>query len=1453
MNNITSILSDYERQENRRALGGIYALAGFDYQLRLYLAELAESLAGEGQALDEAGRLFLEALSDLTKQTGDAQLVCIQVKRTLTRETLKGAAAEVVAIDGFLAKHYPGSRSEVRFELVASKDDAALQWGDVPDTHPTYPTIQALIQQGRLLSPRIEPDPWWRAIVAVWKHLKDPYGFLRFALDRALSRAPTAADAQRIRDDICERFVQARQTHDLPGQLLTPADFQHTAHPSASLDIGREITLARLRDKQYMPRPHRLDALYPKLIERKDLSQRDLRSEARVFWLSGRSGVGKSVLLLQAVARLVSDGWRVLWLKGQAELLEPALRAIADAPIEWRPDFIAIDDLYDRDARTRLDLGRLGEFIDERGHQAWPMILSCGPAEFAEAFKEASTYRGFDLHLETVETIAANEADEIAAWYQQRTGQSSQRGTAFSQAAQDDNGLFVSLAVELAHGDLNAFAQRFGERVRLNDLDEALRQPLALNRLYLRAPYDWLTDNDRERLATLNCEGDFSLLEAGEEGQIVRLTHPHLADALYRALRKPANAEAFTNDLVAVFRRALAEHDKGLVIQLLRVFSAVDEGLASERLHIVNRHRLAQECAKIWAKEHTQLALDPDGLADAATCWACWSTAMPCIAEVLGDDLLGTALVRLSSAYKVWPGCWSRLVECYPKRDELFVWAAEQFADPLKISHPTWSFPWEHCLQHDPRHHAEWRDMGLGWLQNHVRRPDWHIAWKKLLPNDEAPDWKNDPVLILGLRRLHAESDGPDWAYVFEDLYALATPRSPQASELAPLARAWLAGREDRAEWTHVWRALLAQCDALPEDPTFGELLVLGAQWLAGREDRAEWTHVWRALLAQCDALSEDPTFGELLVLGAQWLAGREDRAEWTHVWQALLAQRDALLEDPTLGELLGLGAQWLAGREDRAEWTHVWQALLAQRDALLEDPTFGELLGLGAQWLVGREDRAEWAHIWQALLAQRDALPEDPTLGELLGLGAQWLAGREDRADWAHVWQDLLAQRDVLPEDLAFAELLGLGARWLVGREDRAEWAHIWQALLAQRDALPEDPTLGELLRLGVQWLAGREDRAEWAHIWQALLAQRDALPEDLTLGTLLQLGARWLAGSENLKEWSFVCEALLDQHFQAGAFIEQAAAWLKRSGAKPEWPLLAAKFIVAAPLHAASVEFARDLVTRIKACANHPRWFKTVTLVCNLSTDSILPPEVREWLQTLHARSELPAWADVRRHWEEGLPVNGRVIAVRDKECTVELEIGLQAIWPNERDGIRRTKGLERSFFVLQLEPDRGRVIVGSEKPVTLEVNGAYQGSVVKQLKCGLLVNIAGQIGLLHQSKCPDWASLAREFPVNSQVSVEILAFNDKGPVLRYAGSKLNSDRSLAVGGIYEACVTGLKDYGVFIRVGTYSGLLHVSQLLPNTDIPKQYSLGQQLAVQVIEIRNDGKISCALPPSTT
>jgi hypothetical protein len=713
------------------------------------------------------------------------------------------------------------------------------------------------------------------------------------------------------------------------------------------------------------------------------------------------------------------------------------------------------------------------------------MILTCGPTEFADAFKENAAFSGFDLYLEAVETIAANEANEIEAWYHQRTGKISQRGAAFSQATQEDNGLFVSLAVELTHGDLQAFAHRFGERVRLNGLDNALRLPLALNRLYLRAPYNWLSDHDREHLATLNGEGDFCLLEADMDGQIVRLTHPHLADAIYRALRAPSNSESYTNDLVAAFKRALAERDAVLVQQLIRTFSARGDGLTSERTSILDCPRLARECAEAWAGGYTQLALNADGLADVATSWACWAMSADSISEVLGADLLGKALAHLGQAYKVWPGCWPRLAEYYPGRGDLFNWAAENLTDPKKKSHPTWSYVWEYCLRNDPARRVWWRDMGLDWLRAHFHRPDWHIVWKHLLPAGGALDWKTDPALILGQQRLYEKLDGPDWAYVFEDLYALVTPRNQQADDLTVLARTWLAGREDRAEW--------------------------------------------------------------------------------------------------------------------------------------------------------------------------------------------------------AHVWQDILARAGELPDVMPLAELLLLGAGWLAGREDT--------------------------------------------------------------------------------EEWGFVCEALLERQYRTQDFLDRAADGFVHTLAAPAGQLLAVKFIVVAPQHAASTIFAHELAQRIRACPNSGIWFKMDKLVRDLAAEIKLPPAVRDWLQALLARKEAPAWAEARRCLDEVLPVKGRVTTNTGKSWLVELEIGLMAVWSNGHAGVGPFQGLEHSFFVQQMNPDKGKIQVGIEKPFALEVGGTYEGVVTSVLDYGIFLRIDTHCGLLHRSQLPPRLNDLRHYAEGQTLSVKVIKIKADG----------------------------------------------------------------------------------------
>ena len=75
---LTQLLEDYIRAQPNRALGGVRALSGFEYQIRSYLADFGEALV-VGEQLQQAGDGFanaMETLSDHTRQQGGADRLC---------------------------------------------------------------------------------------------------------------------------------------------------------------------------------------------------------------------------------------------------------------------------------------------------------------------------------------------------------------------------------------------------------------------------------------------------------------------------------------------------------------------------------------------------------------------------------------------------------------------------------------------------------------------------------------------------------------------------------------------------------------------------------------------------------------------------------------------------------------------------------------------------------------------------------------------------------------------------------------------------------------------------------------------------------------------------------------------------------------------------------------------------------------------------------------------------------------------------------------------------------------------------------------------------------------------------------------------------------------------------------------------------------------------------------
>ncbi len=1196
MTSISEVLERYEQVQYKRATGGINSLSGFNYQLRLYLAELVESLATGGEDMRQAGQAFIEALSDIARYEGD-NLILIQAKKTLTAEKLKEAAEEIQVVDGFLAQHYPTMRDTVKFRLIASGGNATITWANLKSDHHTKPLIDKLLASGRLEQPIIEADPWWRLIVAVWSRLSDPYGFARYALDKALSRNLSKHNAQDLRDDICERYRSALNKAIPYGNLLKPTDFSLTLTLSKKLDVGAQVNLNRFKDGQYMPRDRRVSELHAEVTQ---LSQQPGQDSIPVYWLHGSSGAGKSVLLVQLLEKLVQEGRRVLWLGSKSEQLEPVLKAIHHLPEDLQPEFIAVDDLYDYSARDGLKISSLAEFIDECGVHTWPLLLTCGPADFAEDFEKASLFQGFKLHRKEVRLVAHDEAGQFAHWYRQRTGRTGQPAEAFDEA-QAGHGLFVSMAVEFELGKFESFAQRFAERVKQRQLDHALRLPLALNRLYMRTPYAWLSDEDRERLYDLTeAEKDFTI-DTGEEGDedgAIRLTHPHLSDAIYRALLPDANPTAYANDLAKAFQRALQESRGSVSGQLLRLFTTERKDIAGKRLSSVNEPELAKQCCNAWLSHCDPSALDADTAADFATSWACWAKQQELVGQKLGAGLFQHAIDTLEQAMAVWPGSWQRLWQTYPGDQTLLNWAITQLPQTDRMRHSQWSYVWEKGFLHainSTSDNQPWQDMALVWLQKPIVRRDWHFVWKHLLSLSASRQaQQNQPIVELALNRLQQYPDAPEWAFVLQDLLKQChlLPEGADSRQLVKLGWEWLDGREERPDWSHVWRDLLEHQQLLPEGTDSRQLIKLGWDWLDGREERPDWSHVWRALLEHQQLLSEGVDSRQLVKLGWDWLDGRVDRPDWSYVWRALLEHQQLLPEGADSRQLVKRGWEWLDEREDRPDWNYVWQALLEHQQLLPEGADSRQLVKLGWEWLDEREERPDWSHVWRALLEHQQLLPEGADSRQLIKLGWHWLDGREERPDWSYVWRALLEHQQLLPEGVDSKQLVKRGWEWLDGRGDRLDWTHVWQVLQQQQASLPLKFTALRLLKSGWDWLNQHRTAKDWPVIWTEF-AKLKTLKKSRQ-HTLLTLANVWLEKNLDMNVGSAgrIVEGGLDLGFHDPDFLAHTIRWLEKNKRHPSWPDTAAKFILAYSTSDHVEKITWELMQQIETNPNKPAW---------------------------------------------------------------------------------------------------------------------------------------------------------------------------------------------------------------------------------------------------------------------
>src|SRR5581483_4655034 len=275
-----------------------------------------------------------------------------------------------------------------------------------------------------LAPPRLEPDPWWRVIAAAWPVLDEPFAFAREALDICLRRGLDPSGAERTRDEVAEAFARRRRDAGLMGMCLRPEDVAADAHQSRETVLGQRPTLAHLRDGRFMERPERVDAALAELD--RHVAERDLRQEPYIhaLWIEGRSGNGKSVLLLKAMRRLVEErAAPVIWLDDASEQLLPLLQTWARLPEgSMGLCYVFVDDFYSPNKRADIGLPEIARLLRRKDRSDWPVLVTCGPPEQRLEWAASGQDEVFRVAHWLLPPAEADEREGLRGWFRERTG-----------------------------------------------------------------------------------------------------------------------------------------------------------------------------------------------------------------------------------------------------------------------------------------------------------------------------------------------------------------------------------------------------------------------------------------------------------------------------------------------------------------------------------------------------------------------------------------------------------------------------------------------------------------------------------------------------------------------------------------------------------------------------------------------------------------------------------------------------------------------------------------------------------------------------------------------------------------------------------------------------------------------------------------------------------------------
>ena len=248
-----------------------------------------------------------------------------------------------------------------------------------------------------------------------------------------------------------------------------------------------------------------------------------------------------------------------------------------------------------------------------------------------------------------------------------------------------------------------------------------------------------------------------------------------------------------------------------------------------------------------------------------------------------------------------------------------------------------------------------------------------------------------------------------------------------------------------------------------------------------------------------------------------------------------------------------------------------------------------------------------------------------------------------------------------------------------------------------------------------------------------------------------------------------------------------------------------------------------------------------------------------------------KIGTWKKLEEALDSGEFVEGKVLARVKGGFSVEVDV-VKAFLPGSLVDIRPVKeapeleNTVQEFKVIKLDYKRNNVVL-SRKAVLEKINSAEKVELLKNLDegqivkgvvknltdYGAFVDLGGLDGLLHITDL-SWSRVTNPSEVLSlgdEIDVKILSFDKEKLRVSLGLKQIQNDPwetiegKYSVGGIYEASVSNLTDYGCFAELEQgVEGLIHLSELdwtNKNIHPSKVVGLEEKIKVMVLEIDHD------------